>query len=147
MVLKSKKCTDQQKLLLELLLPSRRGAFCSRLKFKTFAEFDLPQGRFFKGKNMSSETEKNPLLEADHRVRARRMTIVYCGIQRMMTREERVIYDVPDTLDPHAVQSTLVNCYLGTSPLNPDMHSATLQAFTGIRRFISDILPINQEVK
>lgn len=145
MVLKSKKCTDQQKLLLELL-PSRREAFCNRLELYLCRISSLPNRRFFNG-NMGRETEGKPLSEAEQYARARRMSMVYCGVHRIMTRQERVIYTVPDILDPHAVQSTLVNCYLGKSPLNHDMHSETLQAVTGISRFISDKLPINQEVK
>jgi len=90
---------------------------------------------------MSSETEKNPLLEADHRARARRMTIVYCGIQRNMTREERRTYCIPDTLDPHAVQSTLVSYYLEQPPSDNNILDETLQAVIGIHRWLSDNQP------
>lgn len=90
---------------------------------------------------MGRETEGKPLSEEEQYARAQRMSMVYCGVARMMTREERVRYDVPDILDPHAVKSTLVTCYLNKTPINNSMHHKTLQAVTGISNFISDRLP------
>lgn len=89
---------------------------------------------------MGRETEGKPLSEEEQYARAQRMSIVYCGVARMMTREERVIYNVPDILDHRAVKSTLVTCYLNKKPIDNSKHHETLQAVTGISRFISEDL-------